>query len=51
MERTKILLIEDDPGDARLIQDMPVNVKSVDWAMDWKQTLSGGQRDGTDFRM
>ena len=49
MDRIKVLLIENNPGDARLIQDMPANIKSVDWAMDSKQTFSGDQRDGNRF--
>lgn len=42
MEQLKILLIEDNPGDARLIQDMLADAKSNEFAIDWKQTLSGG---------
>jgi hypothetical protein len=50
MERIRVLLIiEDNPADARLIQGMPANVKSVDWALNWKQTLSGDRRDGNRF--
>jgi len=49
MDRIKVLLIENNPGDARLIQDMPANIRSVDWAMDCKQPLSGSQRDGNRF--
>ena len=42
MESVKILLIEDNPGDARLIQDMLADAKNIEFAIDWKQTLTGG---------
>jgi len=42
MEPVKILMIEDNPGDARLIQDMLAEAKNVEFALDWKQTLTGG---------
>jgi predicted heme/steroid binding protein/CheY-like chemotaxis protein/uncharacterized membrane protein len=42
MERIKVLLIEDNPGDARLIQDMLAESTNTEFVMDWKQTLSDG---------
>jgi len=52
MERVRILLIEDNPGDARLIQDMLGEAKNTEFAIDWKQTLKGGleslERNGID---
>ena len=42
MEPMKILMIEDNPGDARLIQDMLADVRNIEFALDWKQTLTGG---------
>jgi predicted heme/steroid binding protein/uncharacterized membrane protein/CheY-like chemotaxis protein len=35
-------MIEDNPGDARLIQDMLADAKNIEFAIDWKQTLTGG---------
>lgn len=42
MERVRVLLIEDNPGDARLIQDMLADAENAEFAVDWKQTLKGG---------
>lgn len=42
MERIRMLLIEDNPGDARLIQDMLADAKNIEFAIDWKQTLTSG---------
>jgi predicted heme/steroid binding protein/uncharacterized membrane protein/ActR/RegA family two-component response regulator len=42
MEKIKILLIEDNPGDARLIKEMLAEEKSVLFDLDWKDTLSKG---------
>jgi predicted heme/steroid binding protein/CheY-like chemotaxis protein/uncharacterized membrane protein len=42
MELIKILLIEDNPGDARLIQDMLADAKNVEFSVDWEQTLTSG---------
>lgn len=42
MELVKVLLIEDNPGDARLIQDMLSDAKTTEFALEWRQTLSGG---------
>lgn len=35
-------MVEDNPGDARLIQDMLADAKNIEFALDWKQTLTGG---------
>lgn len=35
-------MIEDNPGDARLIQDMLADAKNIEFAINWKQTLAGG---------
>ncbi len=42
MERLRILLIEDNPGDARLIQDMLAEARATEFSVEWKQTLKGG---------
>jgi predicted heme/steroid binding protein/CheY-like chemotaxis protein/uncharacterized membrane protein len=42
MEPMKILMIEDNPGDARIIQDMLADANNIEFALDWKQTLTGG---------
>ena len=42
MERVKILLIEDNPGDARLITEMLAEDKNVSFDLEWKDTLSKG---------
>jgi len=42
MEAIRVLLIEDNPGDARLIRDMLTEAATVDFDVDWKQTLSDG---------
>lgn len=42
MKHIKILLIEDNPGDARLIKEMLGEEKSVSFDLDWKDTLSQG---------
>lgn len=42
MERLTVLLIEDNPGDARLIQDMLADAKTPEFSIDWKKTLNGG---------
>jgi predicted heme/steroid binding protein/uncharacterized membrane protein len=42
MEQIKVLLIEDNPGDARLIQDMLADSTNTEFIIDWKQTLRDG---------
>ncbi len=42
MERIKVLLIEDNPGDARLIKEMLVEEKGIIFDMEWKTNLSEG---------
>ncbi len=42
MKPLQILLIEDNPGDARIIQDMLADSQKIEFALDWKQTLTGG---------
>jgi predicted heme/steroid binding protein/uncharacterized membrane protein len=42
MEPVNILMIEDNPGDARLIRDMLSDAKSIQFVIDWKQTLNDG---------
>jgi predicted heme/steroid binding protein/CheY-like chemotaxis protein/uncharacterized membrane protein len=42
MERITVLLIEDNPGDARLIQDMLAESSNIEFALSWKQTLRDG---------
>ena len=42
MERMRVLLIEDNPGDARLIQDMLADAKTTEISLDWKETLTDG---------
>ena len=42
MQRLKILLIEDNPGDARLIRDMMAAAPNVEFSVAWEQTLKTG---------
>lgn len=42
MERSRVLLIEDSPGDARLVLDMLAEARTAEYATDWKQTLADG---------
>lgn len=42
MEHIRVLYIEDNPGDARLIRDMLADVPNIEFALDWKQTLGEG---------
>lgn len=42
MERIKVLLIEDNPGDARIIQEMLSEKKGVAFELEWKDELSKG---------
>ena len=42
MERIRVILIEDNPGDARLIQDMLAQAKTTEFSLDWKQSLTDG---------
>jgi predicted heme/steroid binding protein/CheY-like chemotaxis protein/uncharacterized membrane protein len=42
MEPLKLLMIEDNPGDARIIQEMLADAKNIAFAADWQQTLTGG---------
>ncbi len=42
MPPLKILLIEDNPGDALLIREMLAESHQVEFTVDWKQTLAGG---------
>jgi predicted heme/steroid binding protein/ActR/RegA family two-component response regulator/uncharacterized membrane protein len=45
MEPVKVLMIEDNPGDARLIQDMLADAKNIVFETDWQQTLTGGLKN------
>lgn len=42
MEPIKILMIEDNPGDARIIQDMLADANNFEFSIDWRQTLTSG---------
>jgi predicted heme/steroid binding protein/CheY-like chemotaxis protein/uncharacterized membrane protein len=42
MERIRVLLVEDNPGDARLVLDMLAEAKTAEYSTDWKQTLADG---------
>lgn len=42
MEIKRVLLIEDNPGDARLIQDMLGESAAGAFSLDWQQTLKSG---------
>ena len=42
MEYIRILLIEDNPGDARLVKDYLSDYKNASFALEWKNTLAGG---------
>jgi predicted heme/steroid binding protein/CheY-like chemotaxis protein/uncharacterized membrane protein len=42
MQRLKLLLIEDNPGDARLIQDMLADAPNLEFSVVWEQTLKSG---------
>ncbi len=42
MDPVSVLMIEDNPGDARIIQDMLADAENIEFAIDWKQTLRGG---------
>ncbi|MDO8578159.1 MAG: response regulator [Dehalococcoidales bacterium] len=42
MENIRVLLIEDNPGDARLIEDMLAEAAGMAFTVDWKQTLKSG---------
>ncbi len=42
MEHIKILLIEDNPGDARLVEEMLAEDKSISFELEWKNNLSEG---------
>jgi len=35
-------MIEDNPGDARLIQDMLTEAQNIEFIIDWRQTLTSG---------
>ncbi len=42
MENIKVLLIEDNPGDARLIKEMLAEARSVSFDLEWKDNLTKG---------
>lgn len=52
MERIKVLLIEDNPGDARLIKEMLTEAGNISFDLEWKERLSTGlerlAREGID---
>jgi predicted heme/steroid binding protein/CheY-like chemotaxis protein/uncharacterized membrane protein len=50
MEQLRILLVEDNPADARLIQDMLEDAGATHFAIDWKQTLAGGLKSISEKR-
>lgn len=42
MKRVRVLLIEDDPGDARLIREMIKEKKNVSFELEWASSLKSG---------
>lgn len=42
MQRLNVLLIEDNPGDARLIRDMLAEAPNIGFSVAWEQTLASG---------
>ncbi|KCZ73016.1 putative heme/steroid binding protein [Candidatus Methanoperedens nitroreducens] len=42
MEHVNVLLIEDNPGDARLIKEMLIEAKNISFDIEWKDRLSSG---------
>src|SRR5574341_1120998 len=42
MEKIKVLLIEDNPGDARLVKEMLAEEKNISFEMEWEDGLSKG---------
>ncbi len=42
MEKIKVLLIEDNPGDVRLIKEMLAEAKTVSFDLEWKDNLTKG---------
>ncbi len=42
MDPVSVLMIEDNPGDSRIIQDMLGDAENMEFVIDWKQTLKGG---------
>ncbi len=42
MEQIKVLLIEDNPGDARLVMEMLAEAKNISFDLEWKNSLSTG---------
>lgn len=42
MEHIKLLLIEDNPGDARLIKEMLAESKNISFDLEWKESLAEG---------
>lgn len=42
MEYIRVLLIEDNPGDVRLIKEMLAEVKNISFDLEWKDRLSTG---------
>ncbi len=42
MEHIKVLLIEDNPGDARLVKEMLVKAENTSFDLEWKERLSAG---------
>ncbi len=42
MEHIKVLLIEDNPADARLVKEMLVEAQNTSFDLEWKERLSAG---------
>jgi predicted heme/steroid binding protein/uncharacterized membrane protein/ActR/RegA family two-component response regulator len=42
MEHIRVLLVEDNPGDARLVLDMLAEAATAEYSTDWQQTLADG---------